>query len=137
MANKALQKKYEKLALKIIEDEPDIAFVEELASYMNISRATFYNHALDKLDSIKESLEVRRTHIKKELRAKWRHSDNTTQQVILYKLLATEDEWKRIQSSRLDIVSDGEKVQNISYVVADPQTEDDLRKLEENGGSPD
>jgi hypothetical protein len=69
-----------------------LIFKEDIYAYVPFSKQTFYDHGLDKVDSIKESLEHNKTEIKNGLRAKWYKSDNPTVQIALYKLTASEEE---------------------------------------------
>lgn len=94
------KKSLEKLALSAIEADDDILFVRDLVSCLPCSRATFYNHDLDKLDTIADALEKNRINLCRELRANWRKSENATLQTNLYKLIGTEDESDRLNGSK-------------------------------------
>lgn len=131
------QAELEKEALEVIETNPDLAFIDELAALMTISRATFYNYELDKLDIIKEKIANRKIDIKIQLRASWLHSDHASERIALYKLLATEEEWKRIQASKVDITSDDEKIQNLNFTVDSEGTAKIAKQLINNGSETD
>ena len=77
-------------------EQRKLIFYDEIASYLPCSRATFYNHKLDKLDSIKESLEKNRDEIKSSLRAKWYKSDNATLQLALMRLVCSDKERRKL-----------------------------------------
>lgn len=69
---------------------------------MDTSRATFYNHGLDKLDTIKDALEQNRINVKKGLRKKWYESDNATTQIALYRLTSTDEELSKLNSQKVE-----------------------------------
>lgn len=85
---------YDKLVQKCLEiiKEKTILFITDLVAYLPISRATFYNYGLDKLDILKDAIEKNRIVAKQGCRAKWYNSDNATLQIALYKLIATDEE---------------------------------------------
>jgi hypothetical protein len=87
-------------ALKVIK-ENDLVFIHEVSSFMNLSRQTFYDHGLDKLDSLKEALEFNKNKLKSGLRKKWYVSDNATVQIALYKLIGTDNEADAINSQKV------------------------------------
>lgn len=90
----------EKQALKAIE-ENDLVFINEVSYYLPCSRATFYNQGLDKLDSIKETIEKNRIKIKSKMRKRWKDEDAPpVLQIALYKLIGTDLESDRINSQK-------------------------------------
>lgn len=95
---------YEKLkkkALKILEKHRDIYFFSDLAVELGLSRQYLYERGFspDKDDALKEALENNKKFVKRGLRAKWYKNDNATTQVALYKLLADDDELKRLNNN--------------------------------------
>ena len=98
--------KLEKLALKLIK-ENKLVFISELCCLLPVSRATFYNYGIEKLDSIKEALDSNKVSLKAELRNKWYENNNPTVQIALYKLLADSDERQALNTN--NIVYDSEK----------------------------
>lgn len=85
----------EKIALDAIEKHK-LFFIEDIVAYMPCSRATFYNYELDKLDSIKSALLEVRTNLKVSMRSKWFRSENATLQLALMKLLANDEELRKL-----------------------------------------
>lgn len=78
--------------LELIENHK-ITFIDELVAYLPISRSTFYNYGLDKIDTIKEALDKNKVLIKRILRSHWMKAGaSATAQIALYKLLATPEE---------------------------------------------
>lgn len=102
------KKSLEKQSIAAMEADGDILFIRDLVATLPCSRATFYNHGLDKLDTVKAALEANRSRVMQELRSKWRVSDNATLQIALYKLLAPDDEAERLNGTKQKITLDGE-----------------------------
>jgi hypothetical protein len=109
-------KELEKKALKVIEAE-NLVFIHEVASFMNISKVTFYEHKLNELNSLKDALEANKEKMKKGLRKKWYDNDNATTQIALYKLIGTQEETERINSQKVDI--GGELSINVNFASDD------------------
>jgi hypothetical protein len=90
-----------RLSLEAIEQH-QLVFIDEVVTFLPCTRATFYNHELDKLDEIKEALNNVRVNTKSQLRNKWRDSDNAALQIGLMKLMATDEERKRLSTSFME-----------------------------------
>ena len=88
------------MAIKAINEEDCVTF-DEVCLYLPVSRATFYNHELDKMDSIKEAITAKKVQLKKKLRRNWRASDNAVLQIAEFKLMATEDERDALTQSKV------------------------------------
>ena len=87
-------------ALEVIQKNR-LVFLHEVASFMGISKQTYYDHKLDELDSIKAALDLNKETIKAGLRKKWYDSENATVQIALYKLIGTDEESDRINSQKM------------------------------------
>ena len=98
--------KLEQEALAAIE-KYKLFFIEDVVAYISCSRATFYNHGLDKLDTIKDALGKNKINVKVSMRNKWYKSENATLQVALMKMIATDDEAHRLNGSRQEIKHQG------------------------------
>lgn len=83
-------------------EKHQLVFIDEVVTFLPCARATFYNHELDKLDVIKDALNNVRTNVKTQLRNKWRDSDNAALQIGLMKLMATDEERKRLSTSFME-----------------------------------
>ena len=88
-------------------DKYKLFFIEDVVAYVSCSRATFYNHGLDKLDTIKDALSKNKINIKVSMRNKWYKSESATLQVALMKMIATDDEAHRLNGSRQEIRHQG------------------------------
>lgn len=106
MANniKYTQENLEKLSIEVIQ-RYKLFFIDDIIAYLPCSRATFYNHGLDKLDTIKDALTQVRTEIKVSMRSKWYKSDNPTLQMGLMKLIASPDELKQLSMNHVESVN--------------------------------
>lgn len=95
------KKEREQLALKAIE-EYNLLFIKDIIAYVPFCRSTFYNDGLDKLDSIKSAIDKNRINTKHALRGKWYKSKSATLQIALYKLVADEEELRRLTNVNVD-----------------------------------
>jgi hypothetical protein len=100
-------------SLKAIE-QYGIHFLEDVIVHLPCSRATFYNHGLDKLDLIKDAIEVNKIKLKTNLRKKWYESDNPTTQIALYKLIANQGELRALTNQTIS--GDADNPINISDI---------------------
>lgn len=71
-------------------------FVDDIIAYLPCSRSTFYEWKMDKSDELKELLHQNRTSLKVSMRSKWYNSNSPALQMALMKLIATEDELKKL-----------------------------------------
>ena len=94
-------KKYESELLKVIK-EKNIAFFDHCFAFTSFSRATAYNHGLDKLDTISEAINKNRVTAKNYMLNKWVKSDNATLQISAMRLLSTDEEHKKLNQSYID-----------------------------------
>lgn len=85
----------EEMALKVIGKEK-LSKILHVVSFMPCSRATFYNHELDKLDTIKEALFRQSEQRKIRITRKMEEGDSIAGLAFVFKLEATEDELRRV-----------------------------------------
>ena len=71
-------------------------FIQDVIAYLPCCSATFYNHELEKLETIKDELTKVKVEIKVSMRNKWYKSDNATLQMGLMKLLSTDEELRKL-----------------------------------------
>jgi len=79
----------------------NLIFIDEVVSFMDCSRSTFYERGLDKSDILKELILKNKNEMKAGLRKKWYVSENPTVQIVLYKLIGTDDEGDKINNQRI------------------------------------
>lgn len=126
MAQHRTKEEYIEASLKAIE-EYKLFFVTDVPTYIGISEARFYQLELEKVEPIKEALIKNRVDIKVGLRKKWWESDNTTAQILLFKLVASEEERKRVSQQYTDLTTGGDKVETVNRFSR--MTDDELAKL--------
>lgn len=93
-------------SLKVIKDN-NLIFIDEIFAYVPFSSATFYNHKLEKLESLKKELGKNRIKTKQKLRKKWSESNAPALQIALYRLLATDKEYDRLIMQKFDHTTAG------------------------------
>lgn len=93
------KKDLEKQALHIIKKE-DLVFLNEVISYLPCVESTFYAKKLEESESIKEALKKNKIDQKKEVRNKWRSSDNPTAQIAYYRLLSDDEENDKLNGGK-------------------------------------
>lgn len=117
-------KDLEQRAIKAIE-EHKLFFITDIPPMIGISRQTFYDHQLDKVDAIKDALISNRVQVKASMRNKWYKSDNPTLQIGLYKLIGDEDEYYKLANTKHDVTTREEKAPFTGFDVTDAQEEEE------------
>ena len=120
---KEINTKHEQGILDIIAKHPIFSFNDIFVFYKACSRATAYNHNLDKLDSIKEAIYSNKRRGVTTLMSKWLASDNATLSMGAMKMLCDPEEHKRLQQNYTDHTSDGQKIESAILVQNDKQAE--------------
>lgn len=110
MEDVKINNKHEKGILEAIQKHPIFCFNDIFVYYEACSRATAYNHNLDKLDSIKEAIYKNRRKGVTSLKAKWLKSENATLQLAAMRLICDADEHRALNQNytniRVDEISD-------------------------------
>lgn len=89
-----------KKALSAIEDEECVT-IEEVLLFLPISKKTFYDWELHELPDLKDAINAMKVKIKKKMRRNWRNSDNATLQIAEFKLVSTDEEREKLNTSRV------------------------------------
>jgi hypothetical protein len=110
-------------------EENNLFFIEDIIAYVSFGKTTFYAHKLNESNDIKKALENNRIRMKINLRKNWADSKFPALQIALYRLLATEEEFKRLIQQRFDHTSMGERIQPIEFTLANPETKNKIKKL--------
>ena len=108
---------HEKGIIEIIEKHPIFSFKDIFVFYKGCSRATAYNHNLDKLDSIKEAINNNKRQGVTTLLDKWAKSDNPTLQIALFKQICDDDERKKLNQQNVDHTTKGESIRDIQVKI--------------------
>ncbi|TAI48992.1 hypothetical protein [Flagellimonas allohymeniacidonis] len=98
-------------------EKHNLFFIEDVVSFLPCSKSTFYKYiplGSNEMDKLKDLLGKNRIALKVELRKKWRESDNATLQMALMKLIATNEERKKLSQSYIDHTSDSKPMNVIS-----------------------
>lgn len=106
-------KELEDIALKAIVTHK-LVFIEDVIAYLPCNKTTFYEHKLNESNIIKDALLKVKTEMKVSMRSKWYESDNATLQVVLMKLLSSNEERQKMSQSYTDITTKGEAIQVIN-----------------------
>lgn len=69
---------------------------------LSFKRATAYNHDLDKLDTIKDAFQVNRSEATNYMLQKWIKSDNATLQIAAFKIVASDEDHRRLNQSFIE-----------------------------------
>lgn len=123
----------EKKSLEVIA-KYKLVFIDEISPLIGISNATFYNHQLEKLDTIKDALQKNKVELKAGLRKKWYESTAPATQIALYKLIGTDEESDRINSQQTKVT--GNLKTTLNVYVDSPETANELKKIID-GSSPE
>ena len=94
--------KLEELALKAIKDNK-LTWHDEVVAFLPIARSTYYNKEMDKLDTIKDAIDKNKIEMKAKMKAKWFNSDNPTLQIALMKMIANDEEYDKLNTSKQQI----------------------------------
>ena len=85
-------------------------FIADVVAHLPCVSSTFYGLELEKSESIKDALLKVKTDLKLSMRSKWFKSENPTLQMGLMKLLATDEELKKLSMQYNDHTSGGKEI---------------------------
>jgi hypothetical protein len=80
-------------------------FIEDIVAFIPISKPTFYEYfpiESNEVNELKELLHLNRTELKVSMRSKWYKSNAPALQMALMKLIANEDELRKLSISYID-----------------------------------
>lgn len=93
---------YEKEILEIIKAKNIFTIEMIFTFYSGISRSQFYELNLNKSDTIKNALDDNKNRTKHSMLSNWYKSNNPLLQIALYKVIATEEEYHRVASTKTE-----------------------------------
>lgn len=95
---------------KILDEEKIFTFKDIFVFYKGCSRSYAYENNLDKVDDIKDSLEMNKRRGVQSLVDKWIDSENATLQIAAFKIIADADERRAISQNYTDITTKDESI---------------------------
>jgi len=102
-------------------------FIEDIVAFLPCDKTTFYRFfepESNEYNELKELLNQNRTELKVSMRSKWYKSNAPALQMALMKLIANEDELKRLSVTYNDHTTKGEQINVIALGNgAAPKTE--------------
>ena len=110
MEDETINREHEKGILEAIEKHPIFSFKDIFVYYKACSRATAYNHGLDKLDSIKEAIYSNRRRGVSTMLSKWLISQNATLQLAAMRMICDQEEHRSLNQNYNDITTKGESI---------------------------
>lgn len=116
-------------AIKILEKDQTIVFIEDLICELPLGKTSFYGKRLNEVNDIKNLLERNKTEQKRSMRKKWMQSDNPTLQLAYYKLIANKEEYERLNTQKYDHTSKGESVRPLEIIVQSREQAEKLKKF--------
>lgn len=120
---------HEKAIIETIEKHAIFSFKDIFVYYKGCSRATAYNHNLDKLDSIKEALYSNKRKGVSTMLSKWIASPNATLQLAAMRMICDKEEHRSLNQNYTDLTTDGEKIQQQATMTQE-QAKAFLNKLD-------
>ena len=109
-------------SLKAAENE-NVYFIEDVVTLVGISKPTFYVHIpvdSDEMNDIKAKLSSNRVAMKVKLRERLSKGEKAAEILALYKLIATDDERKKLSMQHHDHTTKGEKITEIRRTIIRP-----------------
>jgi len=103
-----------------------LMFIEEIIAFVPFTKPTFYKHKLNEINAIKELTDGNRIRAKVKQKNYWENSDNATLRVAFYKLIGTDEEYKRLANARQEIDQTNKNHHTVEYknVSEDPKYKD-------------
>jgi len=113
--------------LSVIKKHNIFYIVDIFGFYSRISRATFYNRAIDKLDSIKDALDDNKIIQRQKLKARWAKPDAApVLQIALFKTISSESDLRKLSQTYQDVKIGSKEDEPIKLSI------DQIGKLLEN-----
>lgn len=122
-------KKYEEELLKAIKRHRWKRFGHIDWSVLSFCRATAYNYGLENLDSIRDALAENRIIAVNYMLDKWIESENPTLQIAAMRMVADDEDRKRLNQHDVDVTSGGQPFKP-TIVVATEAGKELLEKLD-------
>lgn len=95
-------------------------FVEDIVSFLPCAKPTFYDFFppnSNELNELKELLEQNRVTLKVSMRSKWYTSNAPALQMALMKLIATDEELRKLSMNHTDITTNGKELNEKPIII--------------------
>jgi len=96
------KKELEKQALDAIKKHK-LTWHDEIIAFLPCTKGTYYNKKLHELDSLKDAILQNRLEMKAKLKKKWFESDNPTLSIALMKMIANDEEYDKLNTSKQQV----------------------------------
>ena len=126
------KKKYFELSKELIVKE-SLLFIDDVISSIAISKSTFYVYYpanSEEMEELKRLLAENKIVVKKEIRRKWRISENFTSQMALYRLCSTPEEHQLLNQGIVNKEKEDEKEKTIVILPEKEILKDDFDGVE-------
>jgi hypothetical protein len=100
--------------------DKNLFFIDDIIAYSPVSSSTFYEFypgGSDELEILKGILENNRIDLKVHLRKNWKDNPAPALQMALMKLIATDDERKKLSMNHTDITSADKPMQFVLNIT--------------------
>lgn len=95
----------------------ELYFMDDVIALLGISKPCFYDHfkvGSNQINYFKELLRKNKSKTKVSMRKKWLGSENASLQMGLYKLIGSDEERRRLNSSYIDHTTKGDKITSLT-----------------------
>ena len=96
-------------------------FIDDIVSFLPISKSTFYEWKLEQSEELKGLLETNRIELKVSMRSKWYKSNSPALQMALMKLIATPEELRKLSMSYSEVDQKTELSGKIDHTITGMQ----------------
>lgn len=118
---------------KSLISEHKLFFIEDIVSFLPLSKTTFYDFfppESDELNELKNLLDKNRISVKTSMRRKWQDAESASLQIALMKLICTDEEAHRLNGTKT--VNENVNT-NVAVLTNDPFNEADNSPAQDNG----
>ena len=95
-------------------------FIEDIVAFLPIAKKTYYEYfpiESNESNELKELLEQNRTELKVSMRSKWYKSNAPALQMALMKLIATDEELRKLSMNHTDITTNGKGLHDKPIII--------------------
>ncbi len=97
------KKQHEEAIVEVIRQHPDVTFFADIFSYYpDLTERHAYRLKCQECQSIKDALRANCIISKRDMRKKWRESDSATLQIAAYRLMADEEELRKLNQQYIE-----------------------------------